>query len=260
MPTVLVESLAHVSATGHLRKMIPALEQGGSQPHLFQTDAGQFLVKVANNPQGRQVLPNELVAGLCLHWLGVDHPRTVVVDIQEAVIIDSPEARFTDGTPLCAGLAFGSEYWPSDPGGTVPVSELVNDLDIAGAMVHAAWLRNYDGGQYRVKSSKAQPGKYEFFPVDHAFCFGQPDWTPQKIDADRQIEIRSPVKPVQLSTTARFVNQLATFDNAVADQILGQVPQAWLTSQQVASLRAYLVERARLAARELSTKSQSGGS
>src|SRR5216684_3387259 len=105
--------------------MTPGAEGGGSQPHLFETTAGQFMVKVANNPQGARVLVNELIAGLCLDWLGVHHPRPEVVDVPEDVIDDSPGARFNDGTVLAAGLAFGSEYWQSDAQGTIPVDQLV---------------------------------------------------------------------------------------------------------------------------------------
>jgi hypothetical protein len=57
-----------VTALASLRSITPGAEGGGSQPHLFETTAGQFMVKVANNPQGTRVLVNELIAGLA--WIG----------------------------------------------------------------------------------------------------------------------------------------------------------------------------------------------
>src|SRR5437879_6275780 len=85
-------------------------ETGSSEPHRFHTDHGVYLVKARNNPQGQRVLANQLVGGLCLDWLGVHHPAPAIVSIPEAVIEESPGARFSNGQPLQPGLAFGSEH------------------------------------------------------------------------------------------------------------------------------------------------------
>ena len=41
-------------ARAWIRKMANG-ESGGSQPHLFSTDDGEYMVKVLNNPQGSYV-------------------------------------------------------------------------------------------------------------------------------------------------------------------------------------------------------------
>src|ERR1700722_3242359 len=87
-------AVRQLEAVGWLRALTPNVEQGGSEPHLFETPGGPFLAKVSNNPQGPRVLPNELVGGLCLDWLGVTHPHIAVINVPQSVIDDSPGAKF----------------------------------------------------------------------------------------------------------------------------------------------------------------------
>jgi hypothetical protein len=230
--------------------MTPDTESGGSQPHLFETSAGQLMVKVSNNPQGSRVLVNELVGGACLDWLGVDHPVGRVVQVPQHVIDDSPGAQFNDGPPLAAGLAFGSEYWQSDAQGTVDPKLLVNNDDIAGTMVLDTWIKNHDGRQYRVRAA-TEPGKYQFIPLDQGHLFGSPDWTAASLSADRAISVVSPVKPVEAATVRPFVTRLRSFSAADAEAIANEVPDAWATEEERAALCSYLTERAVAAASEL---------
>jgi hypothetical protein len=139
-------------------------EGGGSEPHLFQTDGGQFMVKVANNPQGRRVMVNELVRGMCLSWLGVCHPRPAIVDVPEDVIADSPGAHFNNGERLAHGLAFGSEYWHSDAQGTVGAEKVVNVSDVAGTCVADTWIHNHDGLSTACGRSRIKPTATRRYP------------------------------------------------------------------------------------------------
>ena len=92
-------------------------EGGGSQPHLFHTDGGEYLVKVRNNPQGFRVLPNELLSGLLLDYLGVRHPQPAIVSIPKDVINDSPGAVFAEGTPLAPAPPSGPSTGSRTPAG-----------------------------------------------------------------------------------------------------------------------------------------------
>src|SRR5207249_4044794 len=89
--------LAQLQATAWVRSMSPGAEGSGSQPHVFETERGAYMVKVSNNPQGEHVLLNELIAGLCLDWLGVRHPAPAVVHVADELIKASPGARFSSG-------------------------------------------------------------------------------------------------------------------------------------------------------------------
>jgi hypothetical protein len=150
-----------LDALAWVRPMNPNAESGGSQPHVFDTETGPYLVKAKNNPQGLRVLPNELVVGLCLDWLGVSHPRPAIVDVPADVIAASPGAKFDDGTALASGKAFGSELTQSDPQATVDPSLLANVSDLAGTVALDTWIRNEDGRQYRVRPSADVPNRYD---------------------------------------------------------------------------------------------------
>src|SRR5207245_1338837 len=180
---------SRLTAIGWIRAMA-GNEGGGSQPHLFETDGGFYIVKTRNNPQGERVLANELVGGLCLDWMGIKHPASAVVDIPADVITDSPSARFSDGNQLQNGLAFGSEYWQSDPGGTVDISLIVNRADAGATLVVDTWLPQHDSRQYRLRASSTIPGRYEYIPVEQGHCFGQPGWTASELAERTDVGIR----------------------------------------------------------------------
>ena len=189
---------AHVlKAIGWLRKL-NAKEAGGSQPHLFETERGSDMVKARNNPQRARVLANELVGGLCLHWLGVRSPDPAVVELSVDLLAISPQARFHNGTPLEAGLSFGSEYWQSDPQGTIETRLICNKADVAGTLAYDTWVRQFDSRQYRVRASTTDPGFYEFFPVDQGYSFGDPEWTSASLGAQHGRGGPRPASPPEL--------------------------------------------------------------
>jgi hypothetical protein len=234
-------------------------ESGGSEPHLFSTTVGDYMVKVSNNPQGALILPNEYAAGTCLAWLGCVVPKGIVVDIPQDVIDDSPGAKFKNGTRLASGLAFGSEFCQSDPQAAVDAALLWNGEEIARVLVLDTWIRNHDGRQWRARASTAASGKYDLIPVDQGLSFGH-QWTPQTLDGDRAIQVPAPIRPIDWNDLAHAVGRLQTFGETDADEIIAGVPESWLTDPERSSMRNYLVERAPLAAQALAGQYQGGGS
>jgi len=231
---------------------------GGSQPHLFDTSAGHHVVKLANNPQGPQVLTNELVAGRLLEWLGVDHPPVSVVRIDPRLIAASPGATFHDGTPLCSWPAVGTEWWQSEPIEAIPADRVRNVAAIAGTLVFDTWIRNFDGRQYRVRPFALGAESYDCFPVDQGFCFGNP-WTAASLNADRAVAVPPAVRPTSPPNVLPFVNRLQEFTARTAEAVLTSVPDCWMSADQHDALKAYLVERAELAVKELTKKLETGG-
>lgn len=241
-------------AIGWHKALVDAGMAGGSEPHLFETTEGSQVIKVHNNPQGSRVLANELIGGLLLDWLDVNHPRPYIVQIHPEVIQDNPGAKFKSGTPLASGPAFGSPFLQSDPQSALDPKLVRNKADAAGTLVYDTWVRNHDGRQFRVRKAADEPGKYDYIPVDQGYSLGSPNWTPASLDADRAVAV--PDSPVQLSPqdVAPVISRLREFDGADADGIIGHVPADWLTQAERDSLRRYLVERASLAADALQAK------
>jgi hypothetical protein len=246
-----------VVALGWLRRMDPVLESGGSEPHLFATTGGNFLVKASNNPQGLRVLVNELVGGLCLDWIGVNHPSTGIVTIAAAVIAASNGgAQFNAGGALAEGESFGSEFWQSDPGGSVSADLIINRNDVAGVLAFDTWIGAQDGRQYRVRASADEAGRYDFIPVDQGHSLGAPGWDPPTL-ASRHGSVTlgpQPVVPVGREDVAEFVERLKEFDSEAAQHIVDQIPPAWCPDADKAALTQYLVARAPTAAQILESR------
>ena len=230
-------------------------ESGGSQPHVFETDDGYYMVKVRNNPQGLRVLVNELVGGLCLDWLGVKHPEPAIVQIDAALIALSPAARLPNGQQLAEGTAFGSKLWQSDPGGSVPLSLIENKADVAGTVAFDAWIKQFDGRQYRVRPSALTPGRYDYFPVDQGFSFGNPTWTAAQLDGNHNsVAVPNPIVNIGAADMAPFIERLRAFNIDAAEHIVNEIPSEWLEDALKASLKKYLNERTKVAADALAAK------
>ncbi len=232
---------------------------GGSEPHLFETTEGPQVVKARNNPQGGRVLANELVGGLLLDWLGVNHPRPYVVTIPPEVIQDNPGAKFRSGTPLASGTAFGSPLWQSDAQAALDPKLTRNKADIAGTVAYDTWVRNHNGRQFRVRAASDEPGKYDYIPVDQGHSLGNPNWTPASLDSDRAVAVPNSPVPLSPEDGDGLVKRLREFDDTDADAIIAQVPDEWLTADERGALKRYLVERAPLAADALQAKYASTG-
>jgi len=229
-------------------------ETGGSQPQVFDTEDGYYMVKVSNNPQGPRVLLNELLGGLCMDWLGVVHPDPAIIDIPEAVITSSPQARFQgSGAPLAHGLAFGSKYWQSDPQATVDVSLLANRENVAATLAFDTWVPNGDGRQYRVRRRADDPTRYDYIPVDQGHSFG-PTWTAETLGAVSVVQVPDAVTPLTVDDFAAVIARLREFDLEHAEAIVREVPDEWWTQVEKIAAREHLFSRAPAAAEALQQK------
>ncbi len=240
--------------------MEPGKEAGGSEPHLFATTDGSYMVKACNNPQlpgAPRLLVNELIGGLCLDWLDVRHPECAVIDVPAEVVQDSPGAKFSNGNPVGSGKGFGSEHWQSDPAGTVGV-DLLAKAEIAGTVAFDTWIRQGDSRQYRVRKSTENPGKYDFIPVDHGHSIG-PAWTAEALNGDHAVAIAAPVAPIEAADIEVFIHRLRQFKEDDAKHIVSQIPIDWLAEADGKALIDYLVARAGAAATALAGQYPTGG-
>jgi hypothetical protein len=231
--------------------MNPNVESGGSQPHVFDCPEGPYLVKASNNPQGKRVLPNELLGGLCLDWLGVHHPPPATVDLPSEVLAASPGAVFTDGTPLAAEDSFGSELWQSDPQGAVDVALIINVDDVAGTLAFDTWIQPFDGRQYRVRASAQSPGRYDFIPVDQGCSFGNPNWTAAGLAGAPAPTVPAPPLPLTRSDVQPFIERLRDFTHGDAERMVEQPPEDWLDDAERTAVADYMTIRAPQAATAL---------
>lgn len=131
---------------------------GGSQSHLLEANDGNaYIVKLKDNPQGTRTLVNEWIAAKIFAHLGIPHPKTVLVSLDQeflrqnpAVSISTPHAR----TAPAAGLHFGSRHAGHRSG--VAVYDFLPDSLLArvenlnaflGALAVDLWTGNIDRRQ-----------------------------------------------------------------------------------------------------------------
>src|SRR6267154_6508568 len=98
-----------VHAVQFIRKM-----RGGSQPALIRCDDGKlYVVKFFNNPQGPNVLANEVLGNELLNALNLPTPRWKTVFISRSFIEKNTEISFethAGHSSIETGLHFGSEF------------------------------------------------------------------------------------------------------------------------------------------------------
>ncbi len=132
--------------------------RGGAQAHLMRcADDNYYVVKFQNNPQGRRILANELLATRLAARLGLPVAGAETVEVRRGLIERTDDLVIQLGRgrePCAAGKQFGSRF-PGDPATTVvfdflPDEQLreVANLDaFAGVLVFDKWTCNTNGRQ-----------------------------------------------------------------------------------------------------------------
>jgi hypothetical protein len=132
--------------------------RGGAQAHLMRcADNNYYVVKFQNNPQGRRILANELLATRMAARLGLPVAGAETVEVRRGLIERTDDLVIQLGRgrePCAAGLQFGSRF-PGDPASTVvydflPDEQLraVANLEaFAGVLVFDKWTCNTNGRQ-----------------------------------------------------------------------------------------------------------------
>ena len=188
--------------------------RGGAQAHLMRcADDNYYVVKFQNNPQGRRILANELLATRLAARMGLPVAGADAVEVRSGLIERTSDLVIQLGRgrePCSAGLQFGSRF-PGHPAETVvydflPDEQLreVGNLDaFAGVLVFDKWTCNTNGRQ-AVFYQRPLPGRESALPgqgegvragemsggtpgaggaaryralfIDHGFCFNAGEW------------------------------------------------------------------------------------
>jgi hypothetical protein len=145
--------------------------RGQTRAQLIIAEDGQYVVKYSNNPIGRRVLVNELIASLTLKHLGIRTPNVAFISVDEEVLANNPEIGVVAGTyilPPPVGLHFGCRYAGSNltrvydflPDKLLP--DVINRNDFLGALALDQWVSNADIRQaifYRKNATPLDDGK-----------------------------------------------------------------------------------------------------
>jgi hypothetical protein len=245
-----------------IRKM-----RGGSQAHLIEaTDGNSYVVKFANNPQGRRTLVNEWIGSVVLHHLGIATPETVPVHVSKTFLTENPEVYLqlrTRRQSIQPGWHFGSRF-PGDPATTavydfVPDALLVrieNIADFRGALAFDKWMGTADSRQAIFFHSKMKKGR------------SSPAWEPERVMIAQMIDHGrifegaqwhlgdSPIqglyfRPVVyqavrgLQDFEPWLTGIVNFPEDVVDRAAKRIPTLWLAGEGAVleALLARLLQR-----------------
>ena len=173
--------------------------RGGAQAHLMRcADDNYYVVKFQNNPQGRRILANELLASRIAARMGLPVAGAEAVEVRRGLIERTGDLVIQLGRgrePCAAGLQFGSRF-PGDPAATVvydflpdeQLREVANLEAFAGVLVFDKWTCNTNGRQaiFFKSATHTESGEarraavndacYRALLIDHGFCFNAGEW------------------------------------------------------------------------------------
>lgn len=225
---------------------IRTFDQSSSRALHVDTDAGEFVIKVLNNPEGPRVLVNE--------WLGTSLARLLDLPVPDFDIVEVParlQLPLRPGETAYAGLAFGSRFERGQTwGGEVDLRRAANLDAVSKLVVLDTWLRNVDrysvGPDGRVRENRwnvflsiedAPRGRFILKAIDQGHSFGGVTWRSRDLRALPAVRDRRPYgnfpefgrwldREVVRSTVA-----LATdISMERLENILGEMPRTWLGS------------------------------
>lgn len=161
--------------------------RGGAQAHLMRcSDGGLYVVKFQNNPQHLRVLANDLLATRLAERVGLDVPKTEIVQVDEWLIKHTSELRLElpgKTIPVCAGMQFGSRYVCPPHEGLVydylpeTMLDRVKNLNqFAGMLALDKWTCNANGRQAAFWK-KGRERKFTATFIDQGYCFNAGEWS-----------------------------------------------------------------------------------
>jgi hypothetical protein len=201
------------------------------------TDGKRYVVKFKNNPQGKRILVNELLAFSLAKYLGLPIQHFGVIVVPQKTIRKSWEQMFvettTGQTPLAAGRCFGSEYAGPELAATDAfikwnLEEIQNIQDFWGMLVFDLWTCNTDFRQVlRFKNG----GKYWVKMIDNGHCFSGRKWKFRDASVLALFWNRAVYKDVTgIQSFDPWLSKIEQMDDSVLGQAAQAIPREWYGS------------------------------
>jgi hypothetical protein len=235
--------LPHVRARKYIRQM-----RGQTRAELVEADDGrQYVVKYQQNPLGVRVLINELICSYFMRAMGIRTPKTACVEIDDTFLHHRGRPGAVDGPkPVLpsVGIHFGSQYPLNATNGVVYdflpdtlLPEVANRADFFGLLVFDQWVSHLDWRQaIFFRSSAPNPngeGGWLAEAIDNEGAFQGCDWALR----DSSIQGFYCRRDVYGSTptfrdTKMWLERLSSIRHEVFAEVLGLIPESWLTKEE----------------------------
>jgi len=222
-----------VHAVQFVRKM-----RGGSQPALIRCNDGKlYVVKFFNNPQGPNVLANEVLGNELLNVLNLPSPQWKRVFISHSFIKKNAGMSFethSGYSVIESGFHFGSEFLGDEKTGCVYewlpdafCSRVANSKDFLGVHIFDLWTNHCDHRQSLYTTGDGNTSFMAVF-IDNGHLFGGSDWARESrqgesLSLDKRFHPNECPAKVAETWIARFENECTSS----LSNIIRCVPRSW---------------------------------
>ena len=222
-----------VHAVQFVRKM-----RGGSQPALIRCNDGKlYVVKFFNNPQGSNVLANEVLGNELLSALNLPSPRWKIVFISGSFLKANAGMFFETRSGYSAiesGLHFGSEFLGDEKTKHVYewlpnafCSRVRNSKDFLGIRIFDLWTNHCDHRQSLYSTGDGNASFRAVF-IDNGHLFGGPEWARksrqgESLSLDKRFDSNEWPAEMTESWIARFETECSSS----LPNIIQRVPRFW---------------------------------
>jgi len=220
-------------AVQFVRKM-----RGGSQPALIRCNDGKlYIVKFFNNPQGPNVLANEVLGNELLNVLNLPTPQWKMVFISRSFIKKNIEMTFETAlghSSIESGLHFGSEFLGDEKTGCVYewlpnalCGRVINSKDLLGMHVFDVWTNHCDHRQSLYTTGDGNASFRAVF-IDNGHLFGGPEWARKRRQGESlSLDKRFHSNEWPVEITESWIARFETECSSSLPNIIQRVPRFW---------------------------------
>jgi hypothetical protein len=225
---------AILSANKYIRKM-----NGGSQSILVQGNDGKYyVVKMAGNPQGSNILANEFLGSFIAKSVGLPVSKAKGIHLSDSFIDGHPDLWFelpSGRRRPDKGIHFASLFVGQPSGQKRPseyispsrINMITNRDSFLGMYLLDVWANHQDNRQAILLRRSNDRTQKAFF-IDHGHMFGGPEWNFKEV----------PGSALHLETTvysnlwvdeqiASWISRFQTIIPKVLSEVVPCIPPQW---------------------------------
>ena len=213
--------------------------RGGAQSQLMRaSDGALYVVKFQNNPQGKRVLANELIATRLAQVIGLPVAPCTIIEVRSMLIERTPELRIeseTHSVPCAPGLQTASRFvaqtgtsaqvWDWLPGALLNSTRNLNAF--AGMLAFDWWTFNRDSRQ-AVFSRIGCRGKCTATFIDQGYCFNGTRWTFPEMNVPCVYPVRDVYAVVNgWRSFEPWLSRIERLRESVLWDVVADIPEEW---------------------------------
>jgi hypothetical protein len=206
---------------------------GGSQSSLVSCNDGKlYILKMVRNPQGENVLANELLGAHMLRGFGIASPNVNLITITAEQCYSFPfELQSEKRRPL-AGVHFGSEFLADSEHRifeSLPETSermVVNQFDYWGIYIFDIWANHRDQRQCIYRQNR-RDGRSEVVFVDNGHLFGGPEWAGFSDKCHSLFLPRFPLAIDEENAAELWISHMRIEGPRLLHEGIGFVPTEW---------------------------------